>query len=89
MRIDMMGSILFKIAVVAALLVILASLAFGMVFLVRDRGAGTRTARSLTLRIALSIALFVLLFLGYLAGLIKPHGIHPAQPPDAAPQASP
>jgi hypothetical protein len=64
----------FKILVILLLAVILVTLASGLVYLVRDRGRSDRTVRSLTWRIGLSIALFILLLLGYAAGLIQPHG---------------
>ena len=67
----------FKVLVVVLLLAILASLASGLVFLIRDKGQSERTVKSLTLRVALSIALFLLLLFGYAAGLIHPHGITP------------
>ena len=67
----------FKLLVVALLLAILASLAGGLIFLIRDKGQSERTVKSLTLRIALSIALFLLLLIGYATGLIQPHGITP------------
>ena len=41
-----------------------------LVFLVRDRGRGRRTARALALRVGLSLALFVLLIAGFASGLI-------------------
>jgi Protein of unknown function (DUF2909) len=69
---------LFKSIVVMLLLAILASLASGLVFLIRDKGESERTVRSLTIRIGLSIALFVLLIIGFATGLIQPHGITPA-----------
>jgi hypothetical protein len=59
-----------RIFVVFMLLAIVGSLFSGLFFLYRDRGSGTRTARALTLRIALSIALFVMLLLSYRFGLI-------------------
>ena len=64
----------FKILVIFMLVVIFASLASGLVYLVRDKGQSDRTVKSLTWRIALSIALFVLLFIGYALGLVQPHG---------------
>ncbi len=67
----------FKLLIVVLLLAILASLASGLVFLIRDKGQSERTVKSLTIRIALSIALFLLLLIGYAAGLIQPHGITP------------
>ena len=54
---------------------ILASLGSALVHLVRGRGRSERTAKALTIRIAMSFGLFVLLFLLYWAGLIRPHGI--------------
>ena len=54
---------------------ILVSLGSALVYLVRGRGRSERTAKALTVRIGLSFGLFVLLFLLYFAGLIRPHGI--------------
>ena len=81
----MSGPVIFKIVVVLLLVVILMSLASGLIFLIRDKGKSDRTVKSLTLRIVLSIALFVLLFIGFAAGLIKPHGINPTAPSGALP----
>ena len=72
---------LIKVLIIAALLAILASLASGMVFLVKDKGQSHRTAKALTVRITLSVALFGLLMLGIFTGHIKPHGIYPAGHP--------
>jgi len=74
----MTPTLLFKIIVVVMLIVIFVSLTSGLVFLIRDRGQTTRTVKSLTLRIVLSIALFLLLVVGFLTGLIQPHGVAPA-----------
>jgi len=63
---------LFKIVVVFALLVIIASLFSALYFLAKDKDGGARTVKALTLRIGLSIALFALLLLGYYFGLIGP-----------------
>ena len=81
----MSGPLIFKAIVVVLLLVILISLASGMVFLIRDKGKSERTVKSLTLRIVLSVALFILLFIGLASGLIKPHGVNPATPPVTSP----
>ncbi len=85
----MSGPAIFKITIILILVIILISLAFSLFFLVRDKGESDRTVKSLTLRIALSIALFILLFIGYTAGLIKPHGINPSQTNKALPQPEP
>ena len=81
----MSGPAIFKIVVVLLLVIILMSLASGLIFLIRDKGKSDRTVKSLTLRIVLSIALFVLLFIGFAAGLIKPHGINPTAPSGTLP----
>lgn len=68
---------------------ILFSLGSALVHMVRGRGdSSKRTARMLTIRISLSIALFVLLFVLYGMGLIRPHGLNAATLPDA-PAAAP
>jgi hypothetical protein len=52
------------------LLAIVASLFSGLFFLYKDRGAGERTVRALTLRIGLSVALFAMLLIGFRTGVI-------------------
>ncbi len=61
---------MLRVLVVLLLLAIVGSLFSGLVFLYRDRGAGRRTARALTWRIGLSIALFAMLLVGFRFGLI-------------------
>jgi len=62
--------VLFKLVVVALLLSIIASLFSGLFFLYRDRGDSRRTLKALTLRVGLSIGLFVLLLIAFRIGLI-------------------
>ena len=64
-----------KLLVVALFGAILFSLGTALVHLARSDGDGRKLVRSLTWRVALSVALFVLLWLLYLNGLIRPHGI--------------
>ncbi len=64
-----------KIIVIAFLVFILASLGSALYYLIRDKGQSERTVKALTVRISLSIALFVLLMLGYATGFISPHGL--------------
>jgi hypothetical protein len=71
---------LARVLVIVVLLGILASLGSAMFYLVHDRGTGTRTVRALTVRIALSVFLFVLLFVLYRLGLIQPHPVLPPSP---------
>jgi uncharacterized SAM-binding protein YcdF (DUF218 family) len=62
---------MFKLIILLMLLGVIGSLFSGLFFLYRDQGTGDRTVKALTLRISLSIALFVLLMLGYRFGLIS------------------
>jgi hypothetical protein len=64
-----------KIVVIAFLVFILASLGSALYYLIRDKGQSERTVKALTVRISLSIALFLLLMLGYATGFISPHGL--------------
>lgn len=59
-----------KMFVVFMLLAIVGSLFSGLFFLYRDHGGGTRTARALTVRIGLSLILFIALLLSYRFGLV-------------------
>lgn len=68
---------LIKILIVVTLVAIIISLGSAMLFLVKDKGHTERTAKALTIRIALSVTLFALLMLGIFTGHIKPHGIYP------------
>lgn len=68
---------LTKILIVFVFLAILGSLGSGLMFLVKDKGQSDRTLKALTLRISLSVFLFILLFILFAAGLISPHGLHP------------
>ena len=61
---------LLKIAIVLMLLLIVGSLFSALFYLVKDKGTGERTAKALTIRIALSLTLFLLLMLGYFTGII-------------------
>ena len=65
---------LFKILVLLLLAAVVSSLFSGLFFLLRDRSNSTRTVRSLTWRIGISLALFVLLLIGAALGWIEPHG---------------
>lgn len=59
-----------KAFAVLMLLAIVASLFSGLFFLYRDRGSGERTVRALTLRIGLSVTLFVALLVAFRIGFI-------------------
>jgi len=62
-----------KIVVVIVLLVILVSLGSALVFLIRDGGKTKRTVNALTVRISLSLVLFLFLMFGYYMGWFVPN----------------
>jgi len=59
-----------KILVILFAVFIVASLFSALYFLIKDKGHGERTVRALTVRVALSVALFAMLMLSYYFGLI-------------------
>ncbi|MCC6608364.1 MAG: twin transmembrane helix small protein [Burkholderiales bacterium] len=56
--------------VIAMLALILLSLGSALFYLIKDRGQSTRTVKALTLRVALSLALFLILMGSYYFGFI-------------------
>jgi len=66
---------MIKTLIVINFILILLSLGSGVFFLAKDDGKSNRVVTSLTVRVALSITLFVLLFAGYYLGALEPHGI--------------
>ncbi|MEM9301457.1 MAG: twin transmembrane helix small protein [Pseudomonadota bacterium] len=59
-----------KIIVLLFLALILFNLGAALVYMMKDQGKGTRTARALSWRIGLSILLFVLLIAGRATGFL-------------------
>ncbi len=64
-----------KVFVICVMLAIVYCLGSGIFYLMRDGGKTNRTVKALTWRIALSLALFFLLFVAFALGYIQPHGI--------------
>ncbi|MFA9439931.1 MAG: twin transmembrane helix small protein [Rhodocyclaceae bacterium] len=62
-----------RYVVIALLVAIFISLASGLVYLIRDKGEGTRTVRALTWRVGLSVVLFILVAVAYRMGWIHGH----------------
>ena len=61
-----------KLVVILILLGIVGSLGSALVYLFKDTNDSKRTVRALTWRVSLSVALFILLLVGYWLGLIQP-----------------
>jgi len=66
---------MIKTLIVFNFILILLSLGSGIFFLAKDDGNTKRVVTSLTIRVGLSITLFILLFAGYYFGELTPHGI--------------
>ena len=64
-----------RIIVLLFMVFILASLASALYYLIKDKGQSDRTVRMLTVRVGLSLALFLLLMGGYYFGLIPQNGL--------------
>jgi succinate dehydrogenase hydrophobic anchor subunit len=71
---------MIKVIILILLALVLISLAAGMVTLIKDRNNTNRTVKFLTIRIVLSVSLFILLFVSFFMGWIQPHGLVPPSP---------
>ena len=67
-----------KLIVLAIFAGIVVSMGSALLYLVRDEGRSSRLVRALTVRIGLSVALFILLLVLWALGVIQPHGVIPA-----------
>ncbi len=68
---------LFKILVVCVLIGIVFSLGTALFHLSSGKGDSKKMVRALTIRVGLSVALFVMLMTAWAMGLISPHGVNP------------
>ena len=66
---------LFKIIIICLLLIILVSLGTALFSMMKNEPESNRTVKALTVRIGLSIALLVMILVGYSMGLIAPHNL--------------
>lgn len=64
-----------RVIVVVAFIGILASLASALVYLMKDKGSTNRTVNALTVRIGLSVALFVFVLIAHSLGWIESTGL--------------
>lgn len=70
-----MNDSLKTLLIVAFLILILWNLGAGLYYMLVDKGQTKRTVNALTRRIALSVALILLVILAIYMGWITPHGI--------------
>ena len=64
-----------RIVVGLAFIIILGSLASALFYLMRDKGTSNKTVNALTVRIGLSVALFLFLLFAHWMGWIEVTGI--------------
>ena len=64
-----------RIVVILLLLVVLASLFSGLYFVYKDKGGTNRAVIALTIRIAVSVLVFVILMVSYYFGWIGDRGL--------------
>ena len=70
-----MSDSLKTLLIIGFLILILWNLGAGLYYMLVDKGQTKRTVNALTRRIALSIALILLVILAIFMGWIEPHGI--------------
>ena len=66
---------MIRIIVIAALVLILASLGSALYYLYHDRGRGTRMVKALAIRVGLSAGLLIFLVVSYKLGWIGDAGL--------------
>ena len=64
-----------RIVILLLLLVVLGSLFSGLYFVYKDKGATNRAVIALTIRIAVSVLVFVILMVSYYFGWITERGV--------------
>jgi cytochrome bd-type quinol oxidase subunit 2 len=67
---------LFRLLVACVLIGIVVSLGSALFHMASGKGDSKRMARALTVRVALSVGLFLLLMGAWAMGYITPHGVH-------------
>ena len=66
-----------KILIIIVLFAIVGSLGSALFHMSRSKGDSKKMARALTVRVGLSVILFILLMLAYYNGLIEPNKVAP------------
>jgi ABC-type nitrate/sulfonate/bicarbonate transport system substrate-binding protein len=64
-----------RLVILIAFIAILVSLGLALGFIAHTRSTSSRTVRALTIRITLSVALFIFLLVAWALGWIAPHGL--------------
>lgn len=64
-----------KFFIIACLVAIVLTMASGLFYLVTDKGESKKMVNALSVRVGLSVLLFLMLLLAWSQGLITPHGM--------------
>lgn len=64
-----------KIVIAIAFILIIASMASALFFMMRDKSQTNRTVYSLALRVAFSVSLFIFILVAHKMGWIQPTGL--------------
>jgi glycerol uptake facilitator-like aquaporin len=64
-----------KLIIIGMLILIVYNLGASCYYMLHDKGASTRTVKSLSWRVGLSVGLIVLICIGIKMGYIQPHGV--------------
>jgi hypothetical protein len=70
---------ILKILIIVFLVAIVASLGNALFHLSSGKGDSKKMARALTIRVGLSVVLFILIMIAWYVGLITPHGLPPGR----------
>jgi cytochrome bd-type quinol oxidase subunit 2 len=66
---------IIKLLILICLAAIVFSLGSALYQMMNDKGDSKKMVKALTVRVALSVGLFILLLIAWSQGLIEPHGI--------------
>lgn len=66
---------MLKIIIILVFLTIIVSLGTALFHLIKNKASSKKTVKALTYRISISLALFILLSIALITGIIKPNGI--------------
>jgi hypothetical protein len=70
---------ILKILIIVFLVAIVASLGNALFHLSSGKGDSKKMARALTIRVGLSVVLFILIMIAWYVGLMTPHGLPPGR----------
>ncbi|HEY0939062.1 MAG TPA: DUF2909 domain-containing protein [Steroidobacter sp.] len=66
---------MIKVFIIAGLVAIVLTMASSLFYLVADKGHSKKMVNALSVRVGLSVLLFLLLLLAWSQGMITPHGL--------------